>query len=91
MREPVARPHRRARRRRSPSGSYRSGAAGKIGREIGARLTMPVRRRQRTRSILATGLDRPPETAEEPGSRPVVQENVRGADYYAGGEERRPC
>lgn len=43
------------------------------------------------RSILVAGLDRPPETAEQPGPRSVVHENVRGADYYTGGEERQPC
>ncbi|MBX5494776.1 MAG: hypothetical protein IRZ15_05525 [Bryobacteraceae bacterium] len=38
------------------------------------------------KSILATGLDRQPLPQLVPARTPVEHDNLRGVDYYAGGE-----
>jgi hypothetical protein len=42
------------------------------------------------RSILERGLDQQVDSAVEPAPYPRVHENVRGASYYGGAEEK-PC
>jgi transposase len=42
------------------------------------------------RSILEEGLDRSGDAAEPAAARPLVHENLRGASYYGGAEEK-PC
>ena len=83
-----------------PEMGYRS-ALGviRLGRKYGAErveaactraVRLKVHRYQSVKSMLATGLDQQPLPQLVPACTPVEHENIRGADYYAGGAGQTP-